>query len=95
MAKVEPRFNIGKIIETPEDRLKKFVLPIYYNVKGLENANALAQYALRNRNNTSEIIAIIPAYEEDPVVLKKGRILDKIYRGEGNGWEKTNWAFYI
>lgn len=85
MAKVEPRFNIGKIIETPEDRLKKFVLPIYYNVKGLENANALAQYALRNRNNTSEIIAIIPAYEEDPVVLKKGRILDKIYRGEGNG----------
>lgn len=85
MAKIEARFNIGKNVETPEDKLKKYVLPIYYNVKGLENANALAQYALRNRNNNSEIIAIIPAYEEDPVVLEKGRILDKIYRGEGNG----------
>lgn len=85
MAKIEARFNIGKIVETPEDKLKKYVLPIYYNVKGLENANALAQYALRNRNNNSEIIAIIPAYEEDPVVLEKGIILDKIYRGEGNG----------
>ena len=85
MAKIEARFNIGKIVETPEDKLKKYVLPIYYNAKGLENANALAQYALRNRNNNSEIIAIIPAYEEDPVVLEKGRILDKIYRGEGNG----------
>lgn len=84
MVKNQPRFNIGKIVETPEDRLKKFVLPLYLDIKGLENAHALAQYALRNRDNTSEIIAIIPAYEEDPVMLEKGRILDKIYRGDNN-----------
>lgn len=54
------------------------LISLYKDIESLENANALAQFAIHKKDH-KDIIVICPSHMDDHVLLERGRVLDRVY----------------